>query len=154
MATSRTRKNPNILFFAGMVSMCAGCNVFEPWAALLIGLMAGFVFIGIHTLMLRFKQDDPLDAVAVHLGSGVLGVLAVPFFSYGDGIFWMGNTMAPWHLLGVNLAGVVSIFLWAAFCSGLIFGSLKFFNQLRIDSTTEFKGCDRVSICQKVCTTT
>ena len=25
--------------------MCAGCNVYEPWAALLIGLMAGKFFV-------------------------------------------------------------------------------------------------------------
>ena len=30
--------------------------------------------------MLRLRLDDPLDAVAVHGGGGLLGVLCVPFF--------------------------------------------------------------------------
>ena len=37
----------------GMVSMCAGCNVFEPWAALLIGFLAGSVFTLVREVMTR-----------------------------------------------------------------------------------------------------
>ena len=37
----------------GMVSMCAGCNVFEPWAALLIGCISGVAFTAIRELMSR-----------------------------------------------------------------------------------------------------
>ena len=56
-----------------MVAQCAGCNLYEPWAAILIGIMAGPVFMGIHDLMLKLRLDDPLDAVAVHGGGGTLG---------------------------------------------------------------------------------
>ena len=49
-----------------MVAQCAGCNVYQPWAALIIGIFGGFAFMGGHFLMLRLKFDDPLDAVAVH----------------------------------------------------------------------------------------
>ena len=56
-----------------MVAQCAGCDSYEPWAAILIGAMAGPVFIGIHDLMLKLRLDDPLDAVAVHGGGGTLG---------------------------------------------------------------------------------
>ena len=60
-----------LFLFSGMVAQCAGCNLYEPWAALLVGLMAGLVFIGLHDLMLFMKLDDPLDAVAVHMGGNL-----------------------------------------------------------------------------------
>ena len=128
----------------GMVGQCAGCNVFDIWAAALVGCMGGVVFHGVHDLMLKLRMDDPLDAVAVHCGGGILGVLAAPFFSSGDGIFWVGNTVAPWKTLGINIGGLLAIIAWAAFWSTAMFGSLFYFGFLRIDRETEFKGNDIV----------
>jgi len=48
----------------GMVSMCASCNDLYPWAALVIGIVAGLAYISWHHLVLLVKIDDPLDAVA------------------------------------------------------------------------------------------
>lgn len=127
-----------------MVAQCAGCNVFEPWAALLIGLMAGVIFNGVTALMLKLGLDDPLDAVAVHAGGGILGVLCVPFFKQGNGIFWIGHESRPWLDLGVNLAGLLAIIAWALFWSTLIFASLRFFDILRVDKDAEIKGNDIV----------
>ena len=41
------------MHLATQVSMCAGCNVYEPWAALVVGGGAGVTYFWIHTLMLR-----------------------------------------------------------------------------------------------------
>ena len=88
-----------------------------------------------------FRLDDPLDAVAVHGGGGLVGVIAQPFFAFGKGIFW---TSAGWHSLGVNIAGLLAIFAWSGLWSMFIFGALKLFNILRIDRDTEFRGNDTV----------
>ena len=50
-----------------MVAMCAGCNDFRPWFAVLIGAVAGASFIGWHYAILKIRIDDPLDAVAGQL---------------------------------------------------------------------------------------
>ena len=39
-----------------------------------------------------------------------LGVIAVPFFANGQGIFW---TSEGWKILAVNLLGLVVIIAWA-----------------------------------------
>ena len=93
--------------------------------------------------MLKMRLDDPLDAVAVHMGGGTLGVIALPFFSQGTGIFW---SQAGWTQLGANLLGLLVIYVWAGFWSIAIFGSLWYFKQLRIGRDVEFKGNDMVRI--------
>ena len=47
-------------------------------------MLAGIVSFLIAILMLRLRIDDPLDAVAVHMGGGCLGVICVPFFQPPD----------------------------------------------------------------------
>ena len=47
-----------------MVAMCATCNDLYPWAACLIGAIAGAGLIGWHYFTLYLRIDDPLDAIA------------------------------------------------------------------------------------------
>ena len=70
---------------AGMVSECAGCDEYAPWGALIVGIFGGFAFIAVRTTMLKCRLDDPLDAVAVHLGGGMklnLSLNYILFFTY------------------------------------------------------------------------
>jgi len=135
---------------AGMVSLCAGCNVYEPWAALVVGAGGGFCFLCVHTLMLKFKLDDPLDAVAVHGGGGLWGLIMVPFFMSANreigerGIFFDGHTGFPWTVLGVHIAAALAILSWSIFWSTLLFGALKYTKMLRVSTEMEFKGMDLV----------
>ena len=54
----------------GIVAQCAGVNTYHCWESLIIGLLAGIVYIGASKLVLKLKLDDPLDAIAVHGGGG------------------------------------------------------------------------------------
>lgn len=65
----------------------------QPWAGLLIGILAGFVYVGASKLVSHvLKVDDPLDAAAVHGFTGAWGLIAAALFahepnvllSYGD----------------------------------------------------------------------
>jgi len=93
---------------------------------------------------LKARLDDPLDAVAVHGGGGLVGILMVPFFEFGKGVFWQDEESDPWKKLGVNLAGGLAIVTWSGFWSVVIFGILKATNLLRIDHDIEFQGMDAV----------
>jgi len=133
----------------GMVAQCAGCNVFPIWAALIIGAAGGAVFHGAHWLEVKMRMDDPLDAVPVHFGGGVLGVICAPIFKMktGEGDF-EGIALAAiepnWEALGWNIAGLLAIILWALVWSVLMFGGLSMIKKLRIDRETEFKGNDLI----------
>ena len=38
---------------AGMVSLCAGCNLYEPWASLIVGAFAGVACIAVNRMMIK-----------------------------------------------------------------------------------------------------
>ena len=123
-----------------MVSVCAGCDGFQPWAGLLIGTIAGVLYVLFSKMMTKLKIDDPLDAVAVHMGSGFWGLVAaplflpdghpgifIPFFSYKNpdpGIVYTGSSSSLMRLAW-NMAGAGAFIAWQTVCGILMFGFLK-----------------------------
>ena len=65
---------------AGMVSLCAGCNVFAPWAAFVVAAVGALAYQLLSALMVAVRIDDPVDAIAVHGAGGLVGILSVPVF--------------------------------------------------------------------------
>eukprot|EP00122_Pirum_gemmata_P000092 Pgem_evm1s74 len=130
---------------AGMVAICASCNTVEPYAAFLIGAIAGGVYTVWSYAIKKLKIDDPLDAVAVHLGCGMWGVLAGPLFSNPtigyEGVFYTGSN-AAFKQFGWNLLGVCIYIAWTAMLMFPLFYGLKFAGLLRIDETMEREGMD------------
>lgn len=58
---------------AGLASITAGCGVMEPWAAVVVGLLAGVLYVGASNGLLLLELDDAVDAIPVHLGGGLWG---------------------------------------------------------------------------------
>ncbi|PSN38279.1 putative ammonium transporter 1 [Blattella germanica] len=124
----------------GMVSVCSGVNSMEMWAAFLCGFSAGPVYIFIHNLMIWCKVDDPLDAVAVHFGGGLWGLIAANFFDNNGFLF-----NAPYDaamLMAYRMIGAAAIIAWGTAFSVIMFGSLKFVGKLRVSEEDELKGLD------------
>nr|XP_058965913.1 putative ammonium transporter 1 [Pocillopora verrucosa] len=127
--------------FTGMVSQCSGCNTFHPYAAFVIGIIGGITYVAWSIAMLRFQIDDPLDAVAVHLGGGIWGVLAAPIFNMKTGIFYARDNHS-FRLFGWNVLGLVVIMAWCAVLAFSFFFLLKLLGQLRVSKEVEIKGLD------------
>jgi Amt family ammonium transporter len=69
---------------AGLVAITAPCAFVEPWAAALIGVLAGvLVIFAAGFIENKLKVDDPVGAIAVHGVCGSFGVLCVGLFSNG-----------------------------------------------------------------------
>lgn len=124
----------------GMVSVCAGANAFSMWYSLLIGVIAGPLYVALRYLVITCGVDDPLDASAVHFGGGLWGVMSAPLFRTG-GLVYGINDQAIQGLIH-NAAGAGSIFLWSLSTSFLLFGFLYLINMLRVPSTEEIEGLD------------
>ena len=97
---------------AGLVAITPACAFVAPWAAVVIGLLAGAICALAVGLKYKFGFDDALDVVGVHLVGGIVGCLSIGFFgskainSLGlDGLFYGGGLT----LLGKQALGVVLV---------------------------------------------
>eukprot|EP00057_Strongylocentrotus_purpuratus_P029558 XP_011684032.1 PREDICTED: putative ammonium transporter 1 [Strongylocentrotus purpuratus] len=125
----------------GMVAICAGCDAVYPWGAAIIGAVAGATYMMWSALMVAVKVDDPLDAVAVHLGGGIWGVLAAPLFDMNDGVVFTFSATS-WQSFGWNLLGVFVIVVWTSVLSLVLFGLMQACGVLRVTPEMELKGLD------------
>ncbi len=67
---------------AGLVAITAGCDAVSPFAAIIIGLIAGVVVVFSTTFIdQRLKIDDPVGAISVHGVCGALGTILTGVFS-------------------------------------------------------------------------
>ena len=119
---------------AGLVAITPACAFVAPWAAVVIGFLAGVICALAVGLKYKFGFDDALDVVGVHLVGGIVGSLAIGFFgsskvnSLGlDGLFYGGGAT----LLGKQALGV-GLVMGYSFVMTLIIGFL-------IDKTIGFR---------------
>ena len=66
---------------AGLATITPAAGYVPPLAALVIGLMAGFICFQAVAVKDRLGYDDSLDVVGVHMVGGVLGVLMTGAFA-------------------------------------------------------------------------
>jgi Amt family ammonium transporter len=78
---------------AGLVAITAPCAFVAPWAAAVIGCVAGVLVIeSVFFVERKLKVDDPVGAISVHGVCGCFGVLAVGIFANGSyGAAWNGS---------------------------------------------------------------
>merc|ERR1711998_405242 len=127
---------------AGLVAITAPCPVVDPWAAVVIGILAAPVYYGSSAALKMMKIDDPLDASPVHFFTGIWGVLSVGFFAKKEYVHSVYGTAYPDGYgcfmggdgvqLGVQIIGVIAIAAWTCGTSAVIFGALKFAGILRV----------------------
>jgi len=76
---------------AGLVAITAPCAFVDPWAAAVIGLIAGVIVVYSVFFFDNRGIDDPVGAISVHGVNGIWGVIAVGIFANGQyGAGWNG----------------------------------------------------------------
>ncbi|XP_063221488.1 putative ammonium transporter 1 [Bacillus rossius redtenbacheri] len=125
---------------AGMVSVCGAPDELLLWSSFVTGAIAGLVYIALHYVVLKLRIDDPLDAVAVHLGGGFWGLMAASIFSRSGLVY--GATTRSAMLLVYRLVGAAAIFLWSGAACCVMFWILSAFDVLRVSEDHELQGLD------------
>lgn len=122
---------------AGLVAICAGSDVVHPIGALVIGAIAGLIFVKLFTYTQnKLKIDDVLGVWPLHGVCGAFGGLAVGIF----GQKWLGGlggVAMMSQLIGTLLA------IGIALIGGLVvYGALKATMGIRLSQEDEFRGAD------------
>mgnify|MGYP003111764170 FL=1 len=116
----------------GLVAITAGADLMSPNESVLVGLIGGIVVVFSVALLDKLKLDDPVGAIAVHLGCGIWGTLAVGIFGS-----MAGGSQFLTQLTGVGIIG--------AFClisAFLILFTIKKTIGLRVSKREEVEGLD------------
>ncbi len=135
-------KKPEPLFMitgplAGLVSITAGCAHVNPSEAILIGSIGGIVSGSTIVLLDKFKIDDVVSAIPVHLASGIWGTLAVAIFGNFE---MMGIEKTRFEQLIIQIIGIVSIGGFCFFSSFVIFKLINLVFPLRVGKIEEELG--------------
>ena len=69
---------------AALVAITAPCAFVDPWAAVVIGLVAGLIVPPLVVAVDKIKIDDPIGALPVHGMAGIWGTLAVGLFAASE----------------------------------------------------------------------
>ena len=84
---------------AGLVAITAPCAYVAPWAAVLIGAVAGVLVVWSCLFFEKVvKVDDPVGAISVHGVNGMWGVLAIGLFA--DGTYNAAYNNSYWYEVG------------------------------------------------------
>jgi Amt family ammonium transporter len=87
---------------AGLVAITAPCAFVQPWAAMVIGILAPIIVIEAIGFIERRGIDDPVGAIGVHGVGGLFGVLCVGIFADGQyGAGWNGTTTTDVGVTGI-----------------------------------------------------
>ena len=134
---------------SGLVAITANCSVVEPWAAVVIGFIAGLVYVFSSKLLVMLKIDDAVDAIPVHFFNGIWGCLATGVFasprhtavaySVDSGGFLYGKGGS---LLACEILGVLFIIAWTGGLMFPFFTALKVLGMFRVDPLEEKVGLD------------
>ena len=134
------KNDPGFLYngpLAGLVAVCAGSNLFHPLGALIVGLVAGALFVWSFSLTQnKWKIDDVLGVWPLHGICGAWGGIAAGIFGL-ELLGGLGGVAFMSQLVG-TIAGV-----FVALVGGYIVYSIihKIFN-FRLTEEEEFNGAD------------
>lgn len=130
---------------AGLVAVTPACAFIVPYAAVGLGLVAGILCALAVGLKFRFRIDDSLDVVGVHLVGGLVGSLALGFiattksgYSAVDGLFYGGGL----DLLGKQAIGSFSVLAYSFLVTLVVGFAINKTVGFRISSDEEVAGID------------
>jgi Ammonium Transporter Family len=117
-------------------------------------MIAGIAYLASSRLLIKYRIDDAVDGIPVHLSGGILGMLWVGFMAspsrmqdaYGTShagfMYTLGSGTPDASLLAAQVVGVVFIMSWVTALMVPFFLGMNYLNWLRTDTLEEIAGLD------------
>jgi Amt family ammonium transporter len=122
---------------AGLVAVCAGSDLMHPLGALVVGGIAGGIFVVMFTLTQnKWKIDDVLGVWPLHGLCGTWGGIAAGLFG-SKALGGLGGIS-----LGGQLIGTAVGVAWALIGGVVVYSALKASMGLRLSQEEEYDGAD------------
>ena len=122
---------------AGLVAVCAGSDLMHPLGALVVGGVAGALFVVMFTLTQnKWKIDDVLGVWPLHGLCGAWGGVAAGIFGL-KALGGLGGVSLSAQIIGTAM-GVG----WALVSGFAVYGLIRAFTDLRLSLEEEFEGAD------------
>lgn len=146
----------------GLVAITAPCGTVELWASTVIGLIAGWLYMFGSWLLVKFRIDDAVEAIPVHLFGGAFGLIATGLFSSSNGmmqvfgtdryvgLFYASGNDSDFTLFFNQLFALVFVFVWVSACMLPFFLILHALGLFRVKSMDELLGLDAVYHAEEV----
>ena len=129
---------------AGLVAITPACSAVSPLGALLIGVIAGVLCALAVGLKYRWKFDDSLDVVGVHLVGGLVGTLLIGLLATDaapaavNGLLYGGGL----DQLGRQAVGAFSVLAYSFVVAGILALVLRATMGVRVSEDEEVAGID------------
>ncbi|MGO3362722.1 MAG: ammonium transporter [Corynebacterium sp.] len=126
---------------AGLVSVTPAAGNLTPVTSIILGAIGGaLAAVGVG-LKYRFKFDDSLDVVGVHLVAGLWGTVGIGLLATDDGLLTGGGSDG-FKLFIIQIVIAVFAVVFCAIITAIIGYALKYTMGWRISSADETAGID------------
>jgi ammonium transporter, Amt family len=140
VALALGKNDPGFVYngpLAGLVAVCAGSDLMHPLGALVVGGVAGAIFVIMFTwTQNKWKIDDVLGVWPLHGLCGTWGGIAAGIFG-AKAFGGLGGVSLQAQLIGTAM-GIV----WALLGGIVVYGLLKATMGLRLTAEEEYEGAD------------
>lgn len=146
-----TLKTPDVTLIGsgvlgGLVAITAGALNYGIFSAMLVGFVGGLAATYGVLVLDRFKIDDPVGAIPVHLFAGMWGTLAVGLFADPDAVIGgrgpVGAIYGGGSLILDQFVGLVAVMGFVGLSALTLFLALREFGWLRASVEQEMVGLD------------
>ena len=122
---------------AGLVAICAGSDIVHPIGALVVGVVAGWLFVTLFTFIQRSKKlDDVLGVWPLHGLCGAWGGIAAGIFG-SESLGGLGGVS-----IAAQVIGTVGGILVALIGGVIVYGAINMTLGLRLTDEEEYIGAD------------